>query len=590
LFHFFKSKMTVTSLSWLLLTLVTSHSLEERMEERMHPMPIFAERINSEGSKFWMKSGEESLKLSLAMRYNTGTAKNIVLFIGDGMSIPTVTAARIYKGQKNLNHPDGSDPGNISWEKFPYLGLSKTACADYLIPDSAATATAMFTGQKANFYTLGYNGSAKHREPSTARAEYAPETILDWAQAAGMKTGFVTTTRMTHATPAALYAKSVDRFWEGDRNIYKSISKNQVTEEEIKENNVQDISLQLVESKAGRNLAIMLGGGRSSFLPKKEEDGLLRFDYANERDEWDNYRMDGQNLIEKWKKYHPEGKYITNRTELLDEDLIDEASHVMGIFTNSYMLWDDMVNATNDKPRLHEMASTAVKFLKAKAGDAGFFIMIEAGRIDGAHHNGQAKRALMETLAFDKAVEEVMELVDLKETLMIVTADHSHTMSIGGYVPRDMDITGAIKQGEFKFTPLSYANGPGFMKLESRGPGDYSSIDRGDLIPDFNQRLGDGFGLNKRYLPASAAPLTEETHGGDDVGVWSVGPWSHLLRGTFNQTWIHYVMSYSACVAPHHAHSYREKCVRGAGVTVAPNYIVVLVLVSIIVYYEHQVE
>ena len=112
------------------------------------------------------------------------------------------------------------------------------------------------------------------------------------------------------------------------------------------------------------------------------------------------------------------------------------------------------------------MATQAVKFLEQKSGDEGYFVMIEAGRIDAAHHNGEATKALSETLAFDKAIEEVMKLVNTEETLVIVTADHAHTMSIGGYTSRFHDITGVVEDprggddsdaadGE-SFTILSY--------------------------------------------------------------------------------------------------------------------------------------
>ena len=107
---------------------------------------------------------------------------------------------------------------------------------------------------------------------------------------------------------------------------------------------------------------------------------------------------------------------------------------MLGIFSNSYLYWDHEVNETNNRPRLEELATQAVTFLKTKAEaeDTGYFVMIEAGRIDqvarywGAmfatvlsqgHHNGQATSALSETLAFDKAVEAVMGIVNTEDTL-----------------------------------------------------------------------------------------------------------------------------------------------------------------------------
>jgi alkaline phosphatase len=121
--------------------------------------------------------------------------------------------------------------------------------------------------------------------------------------------------------------------------------------------------------------------------------------------------------LDEWGNLNGKRKYIDSLDQLLAKNLTD-ADKVMGIFTNSYMVWDDMAEAKG-KPTIAEMATSAVSFLKAKAGPEGFFIMIEGGRIDAAHHNGHAVRALSETLAFDKAIEEVLKLVDLEETLCL---------------------------------------------------------------------------------------------------------------------------------------------------------------------------
>ena len=210
------------------------------------------------------------------------------------------------------------------------------------------------------------------------------------------------------------------------------------------------------------------------------------------------------------------------------------------------------MNETNDKPHLEDMATQAVKFLQKKSDSEGYFLMIEGGKIDQAHHNGKATRALSETLAFDKAVEEVLNLVNLTDTLVIVTADHSHTMSIGGYNGREVDITGvvmgpdgSVDMGEDNktFTVLSYGNGPGFSQFNATGEGDFTFIDRHPMA------VGESADL--AYKQASAAPLSSETHGGDDVGIWAAGPMAHLIHGVHEQSYIAHVMSYAACIGPH---------------------------------------
>ena len=255
-----------------------------------------------------------------------------------------------------------------------------------------------------------------------------------------------------------------------------------------------------------------------------------------------------------------------------------------GIFANTYVTWDDLVNDTNEKPYLEDMAVQAVKFLQKKSGDDGYFLMIEGGRIDQAHHNGMAIRALKETLAFDKATEAVLDLVDLKDTLVIVTADHAHTMSIGGYTGRDVDITGIVIEGDGKedtgedgeyFTVLSYGNGPGFSNYNTTGLGDWKSISRN--VPMDPHEAGD-----LKYKQGSAAPLSSETHGGDDVGIWAGGPMAHLIHGVHEQSYIGHVMSYAACIGPHKS---KERCISNtsiAGTTSLHMSVNLLLLISLV--------
>jgi len=155
---------------------------------------------------------------------------------------------------------------------------------------------------------------------------------------------------------------------------------------------------------------------------------------------------------------------------------------------------------------------------------------IEGGRIDAAHHNGHAVRALRETLAFDKAIEDVLKLVDLEETLVLVTADHAHTMSIGGYTHRELNITGSNAGEDAEddidnMSILSYGNGPGFRNLMTDGKGNYTQIDRSNVTVGVNESAP------LKFRQPSASPLKSETHGGDDVGIWAAGPWSHLIHG-----------------------------------------------------------
>ena len=114
------------------------------------------QEVRNEDARFWMEEGQAELDAALNLTPNTKLAKNIVLVVGDGMSLTTVAGARILKGQKE--GLDGAS-SKLAWEEFPHVGLSKTYNVNSMVPDSAATAFAMFSGVKTNYYTLGYDNS-----------------------------------------------------------------------------------------------------------------------------------------------------------------------------------------------------------------------------------------------------------------------------------------------------------------------------------------------------------------------------------------------------------------------------------------------
>ena len=115
-----------------------------------------------------------------------------------------------------------------------YLHFSKTYNSDYMVSDSASTAFAMYSGVKTTGYTMGYDNTIEYMNMGSVAEATEVETILDWAQAKGMKTGFVTTTRMSHATPAALYSKTASRFWECEEDIWDDINDGKINETDYK--------------------------------------------------------------------------------------------------------------------------------------------------------------------------------------------------------------------------------------------------------------------------------------------------------------------------------------------------------------------
>jgi len=139
-----------------------------------------------------------------------GTAKNVILFVGDGMGVSTVTAARILDGQmKGL----AGEENQLSFDRFPFSGLSKTYNVDAQTPDSAGTMTAMMSGIKTDVGVIGVDEDIERGDCSTVAGNELV-TALELAEIAGKSTGIISTARITHATPAATYAKSADRNWK----------------------------------------------------------------------------------------------------------------------------------------------------------------------------------------------------------------------------------------------------------------------------------------------------------------------------------------------------------------------------------------
>lgn len=142
---------------------------------------------NSDDQQYWRDYSENYLKKVLETQKVEAVARNVVFFVGDGMSFATIAAGRVLKGQ--MNHKSGEE-SEMSFESFPNLGLSKTYNIDKQVPDSAGTATALFTGIKTKLGVICLNPVTRHSKPSDRL-----KTIIDWAQAANKRTGIVTNTR-----------------------------------------------------------------------------------------------------------------------------------------------------------------------------------------------------------------------------------------------------------------------------------------------------------------------------------------------------------------------------------------------------------
>ena len=419
------------------------------------------------------------------------------------MSIPTVTAARIYEGQKR--GVDGESNELVFERYLPYAALAKTYTHDAQVADSAPTATAMVTGVKSLNGTIGVDQHAV-LEKCEGSAETHVETLFEQAEKAGLSTGVISTARITHATPAATYAHTPMRDWENDSNLT----------DEAKANGCKDIAAQLIDWPAGDGFEVILGGGCSNFLPKEVAD-LENTDKTGSR-------TDGRNLVEEWQKKYTDGAYVWNLEQFNAVDLAS-TNHLFGLFERSHMQYEaDRAKDKGGEPSLAEMTAKAIDMLERNQN--GYVLMVEAGRIDHAHHAGNAARALEDKVALNEAVKAALSKVDLSDTLIIVTADHSHTLTINGYPKRNNPILGIAGTGDDKkpYTTLTYANGPG-AKLDAVRD-DLTNVDTTDID----------------YLQQALVPIAEsETHAGDDVAVFAGGPWAHLFHGVIEQNLIYHV-------------------------------------------------
>ncbi|XP_055710076.1 alkaline phosphatase-like [Phlebotomus papatasi] len=480
-----------------------------RVKRGALPLKFIAPEMETH-SEYWTNMAQNILQLQLRKNHlNKNMARNVIFFIGDGMSIATVTASRVY---------NGGEEQQLSFDKFPYSGLSKTYCANTQVADSACSATAYLGGVKANYATLGVTASVALNDCSAEnRTTNHVASIAEWAQRNQMSTGFVTTTEVTNASPAGLYSHSANRNWENDRQLIADGGN---------PDTCTDIARQLIHGKIGEKLNVIMGGGRRHFLPEWETD----------IDGLPGTRGDGVNLIKQWKRHHRKhvARYAETREELqqVNGATVD---YLFGLFSNEHMPFH-LEEEAAQKPTLTDMVSKALDVLEKN--DKGYLLFVEGGRIDHGHHKTQAARALDETIEFSKAIEHARLRTSEKDTLIIVSADHSHTMAMAGYSSRGNDILGInnaqIGLDRLPYATLSYANGPGYEVHEEQTGG------RRNLLKLNMHR--------QTFEFPSTIPLAEETHGGDDVPVYASGPWAHIFTGTYEQHYIPHAIGYAACI------------------------------------------
>ena len=431
-------------------------------------------------------------------------ARNIIFFLGDGMGLNTLTAARIFAA---------GEKGDLTIDTLPESAFVKTFSNDAQVTDSAASMAAYMTGVKQNSGVISMSSDTRSIAPGldangnklASRCENGTPvpSLAELAKQRGMAVGVVTNTSVTHATPASVYAHVCNRQLE------------------------TDIAAAMVPGGAGfnaalgRGLDVVFGGGAQFFTP---------FERGGKR-------SDKRDLLA---ELGARGYRVASSTAQMHA--LDPAAPtpVIGLFANNEMSFSAVRDPVK-QPALAEMMGKAIDILSKKPN--GFFLVVEGGLIDYALHGTLAKRALQETVSYGAALKAAIDQMQkvapgLKNTLIVATADHDHTLLLNGYMP----ITGPTTDTNPGVLGLMRNVQDGKIKLDKDGA-PFTVI---------------GFGTGEHRVEGSRAQvqLTDEivsrddyhqeavirtrkgagSHGGTDVYLGAIGANAELFRGTIDNT------------------------------------------------------
>ena len=277
-----------------------------------------------------------------------------------------------------------------------------------------------------------------------------------------------------------------------------------------------------------------MGGGRQHFLTAD----MIDPEYQDQT----GRRLDARNLVGAWREKSDMHQVIYTGEAFSAVDFDSEA-RVLGLFEPSHMQYElDRRAAPSEEPAIADLTRAAITRLSRD--EDGYVLMVEGGRIDHAHHGVNAARALEDTDAFDLAIAAAMEMTSSEDTLIIVTADHSHTLTMAGYPRRNNPIlgkveypTGAMARGSDgkPYTALSYANGQSACRSLESGATNCTRLDISDVDT-----------TEKDYLQQALVFMGSETHAGEDVAIFARGPGADLVRGIMDQNEIFHVMGFSS--------------------------------------------
>lgn len=329
---------------------------------------------------------KRSVTYEVVLSDKTGIkAKNVIFFNGDGMGLPVITAARIL-AQGNT---EGKYNGYLAMDQMDVRANVVTSGIDSIVTDSANSASAYATGHKAEMNALGVYPDNTEDTLDNPKVETIVEMVK---RARDMSTGIVSTAEIQDASPAAGVAHTRAR---GDK-------------------------AEITEMFYQTQPDVILGGGAAYFIPKANGGKSL-----NDANYFDKFEAAGYTVVE-------------NRTQLMSQG--KDADKLLGMFHpgNMDVYYDremnteaDVVGDFDDQPALMDMTQTAIDVLSKD--EDGFFLMVEAGSIDKMLHPLDWERAVLDAIEFDQAIAIANKFAEEHgDTLVVVTADHAHSMSITG--------------------------------------------------------------------------------------------------------------------------------------------------------------
>src|SRR5262245_3439115 len=449
-------------------------------------------------------------------------ARNVILFIGDGLSMAHRTAARVLA--KGL--VEGRYGGELAIDDMPQMALVSTSGTDAIVTDSANSMSAYTTGHKSCVNAMGVycaRNKSGLKHPKV-------ETIAELAKRrnAGMAVGVVTNTEIEDATPAGMVAH-------------------------VRRRSDYDDIVRMFYALAPD---VMLGGGSAYFLPKSDKASR---------------RKDEENYLEKFKGLGY--SVATTATEMKAAAAGNGSSRLLGLFHPSNLdgaldrriLKKGTVAAYPDQPDLAEETQAAIDILARHQN--GFLLMVESGLIDKFSHVLDWERAVYDTIMLDNAVAVAKRFAaERDDTLIIVVADHAHPVSIIGTYDdarpgeRLRDKLGVYNEAKFPNYPAPDSDGyPPSVDASRRlafvfaGFPDHCSAGKPFLGGPFKptEEKDDKAVANESYCTPQATRMEgnlpfaqrQGVHAADDVVLTAMGPGAELFKGRVDNTYVFRVMA-----------------------------------------------